>query len=86
MAIQLRRGAYTALDPDKFLPGEVAIVLEGDPGLYLPVLQDEPIEGDGTGAYICTETGTIKRLVFQDELNAVLGLLMPEQSEPTPEK
>ena len=85
MAIQLRRGAYTALDPDMLLPGEVAIVLSDDPGLYLPVLQDEPIEGDGTGAYICTEAGTIKRLVFQDELNAVLGLLMPEQSEPPSE-
>lgn len=82
----MRRGAYSDLDPSKLVPGEVVIVLSGDPGLYIPVVEEGYIVGDGTGVYVCTETGTVKRLVSQDELNAVLGLLMPEQSEPTPEK
>lgn len=86
MAIQMRRGAYSDLDPSKLVPGEVVIVLSGDPGISIPNLQEGYIVGDGTGVYVCTETGTVKRLVSQDELNAVLGLLMPEQSEPTPEK
>lgn len=84
MAIQMRRGAYSDLDPSKLVPGEVVIVLSGDPGLYIPVVEEGYIEGDGTGVYVCTETGTVKRLVSQDELNAVLGLLMPDQEEPEP--
>lgn len=84
MAIQLRRGAYSELDATKLVPGEVAIVLSGDPGLSLPNLQEGYIVGDGTGVYVCTSTGTVKRLVSQDELNAVLGLLMPDQEEPEP--
>ena len=84
MAIQLRRGAYTALDPDMFVAGEVAIVLEGDPGLYLPTLQQEPIAGDGTGVYVCIEPGVLERLVSATELNAVVQLLGSQ--EPVIEK
>ena len=84
MAIQMRRGAYSDLDPSKFVPGEVVIVLEGDPGIYVPVVDEDYIEGDGTGVYVCTETGTVKRLVSQDELNRVYSLLMPDQSQPEP--
>ena len=77
MAIQLRRGAYSELDATKLVPGEVAIVLSGDPGLSLPNLQEGYIVGDGTGVYVCTSTGTVKRLVSEAELNAVIGLLHP---------
>ena len=82
MAIQLRRGAYSSLDPSKLQPGEVAIVLEGDPGISIPNLQEGYIEGDGTGVYVCTATGTIKRLVSETELNAVIGILIPEPEPP----
>lgn len=84
MAIQMRRGAYSDLDPSKLVPGEVVIVLSGDPGLYIPVVEEGYIEGDGTGVYVCTETGTVKRLVSQDELNTLFSLIMPDQSQPEP--
>ncbi len=77
MAIQLRRGAYSSLDPSKLQPGEVAIVLSGDPGLSIPNLQEGYIVGDGTGVYVCTATGTVKRMVSEAELNAVVGILNP---------
>lgn len=75
MAIRLRRGAYSGLDATKLEVGEVVIVLEGDPGLSLPNLQEGCIEGDGTGVYVCTAKDTIKRLVSQTELDAVIGIL-----------
>ena len=84
MAIQMRRGAYSDLDATKLVPGEVVIVLSGDPGLYIPVVEEGYIEGDGTGVYVCTETGTVKRLVSQDELNTLFSLIMPDQSQPEP--
>lgn len=77
MAIQLRRGAYSDLDATKLVPGEVAIVLSGDPGISLPNVQEGYIVGDGTGVYVCTATGTVKRMVSEAELNAVIGLLHP---------
>ena len=83
MAIQLRRGAYSDLDPSSLLPGEVAIVLSGDPGLYLPNVQEGYIVGDGSAMYVCTSTGTIKRMVSEDELNAVFALLIPQEPEET---
>ena len=81
MAIQLRRGAYSELDATKLVPGEVAIVLSGDPGLLLPNVQSGYIAGDGTGVYVCTSTGTIKRLVSESELNTVIGILHPQETE-----
>lgn len=81
MAIQMRRGAYSELDATKLVPGEVAIVLSGDPGLSLPNLQEGYIVGDGTGVYVCTSTGTVKRMVSESELNTVIGILHPQETE-----
>lgn len=78
MAIQMRRGAYSDLDATKLVPGEVVIVLSGDPGISLPNVQSGYIVGDGTGVYVCTATGTVKRMVSEAELNAVIGLLHPK--------
>ena len=58
MAIQNRRGAYTNFDPAKMKPGEFAIVQNGDPN-----------SSDGKAVYICTETGVVRRLVSELELN-----------------
>lgn len=57
MAIQNRRGAYTNFDPTKLKPGEFAIVQSGDPD-----------STDGKAVYICTQTGTVLRLVSDLEL------------------
>ena len=67
MAIQNRRGAYTDFDPSKLLPGEYAIVLSGDPS-----------DDNGYAVYICLASGTVKRLVFSDQLEDGLELKQDE--------
>lgn len=61
MAIQLRRGAYTDLDPTRLLPGEIAVVLSGDPNTT-----------SGQAIYICFATGTIERLATTGAIDAVV--------------
>lgn len=48
MAIQNRRGIYGDFDPDKMLPGEIAVVTEGDPNT-----------GTGARVYVCIEPGYV---------------------------
>lgn len=50
MAIQLRRGAYADFDPAKLLPGELAVVLSGDPA-----------SDNGRSIYVCFAPGEVKR-------------------------
>lgn len=57
MAIQNRRGDYANFDPQKMKPGEFAIVQSNDPNA-----------SDGKAVYICTQAGTVKRLVSSLEL------------------
>ena len=64
MAIQMRRGAYTDFDPTKMLPGEYAVVLS-----------DDPDGTDGYAIYMCYASGTVKRLVSADDLEAALDAL-----------
>ena len=61
MAIQNRRGAYADFDPTKMLPGEYAIVLSGDPS-----------DVSGYAVYICLASGTVKRLVFSEQLDSAV--------------
>lgn len=65
MAIQNRRGAYVDFDPTKMKPGEFAIVQSGDPN-----------STDGKAVYICTTTGTVRRLVSELELEDLVDEAM----------
>ena len=64
MAIQNRRGIYGDFDPDKMLPGEIAVVTEGDPNT-------------GTGArvyvYVCIKPGQVVPVTTEG-----LGEVTPE--------
>lgn len=68
MAIQNRRGEYVNFDPTKMKPGEFAIVQTGDPN-----------STDGAGIYICTYTGTVKRLVSTLEVSDLVDDAMAEE-------
>ena len=57
MAIQLRRGAYSDFDPDKMLPGEIAVVTSGDPGA-----------DDGRSVYACFVAGDVKRMATYEDM------------------
>lgn len=64
MAIQNRRGVYADFNPALMLPGEYAVVLSGDP------------EGtDGYAVYMCYASGIVKRLISDDDLDAILAVL-----------
>ena len=60
MAIQLRRGEYSNFDPTKLLAGEVAVVQGGDNAT-----------SSGKTAYLSFGSGTVKRLVTEEELGQV---------------
>ncbi len=62
MALLERRGAYADFDRNKMLPGEPAVVLEGNPD-----------SEDGTAPYICTGPGKVKRLATYDEMAQGIG-------------
>ena len=57
MAIQIRRGDYTNLDANQMLPGELALVMSG-----------EPDSDDGDGVYISTGAGEIKKIPFSADV------------------
>lgn len=57
MAIKMRRGAYKDFNPDMMVPGEIAVVLSGDPAVP-----------DGRTFYICFEPGKVKRLMTKEDL------------------
>jgi hypothetical protein len=57
MAIQLRRGAYSDFDPEKMLPGELAVVTSGDPGA-----------DDGRSVYACFVAGDVKRMATYEDM------------------
>ena len=57
MAIQHRRGSYEYFDPKKLLPGEFAVVTEGDPNT-----------ADGKALYMCFTAGVVKRIVSYEDL------------------
>lgn len=56
MAIQNRRGVYADFDPTKMVPGEFAVVQNGD-----------PLSGDGKSVYIAFNAGNVKRILLDDE-------------------
>lgn len=58
MAIQIRRGDYTNLDADQMLPGEIALVMSG-----------EPDTDDGKSVYMCTGVEEIKRFAMSEDLS-----------------
>ena len=57
MAIQNRRGPYEKLDTTKLLPGEPAVVLQGD-----------PLCEDGKSVYICFTAGDTKRMATYEDM------------------
>ena len=62
MAIQNRRGVYGDFDPDKMLPGEIAVVTEGDPNT-----------GTGARVYVCIKPGQVVPVTTEG-----LGEVTPE--------
>ena len=62
MAIQNRRGIYGDFDPDKMLPGEIAVVIEGDPNT-----------GTGARVYVCIKPGEVVPVITEG-----LGDVTPE--------
>lgn len=59
MAIQHRRGNYSQFDPAKMLPGEIAVVLSGDPN-----------SKTGRSVYICFEAGVVKRFTTYEDFES----------------
>ena len=59
MAIQHRRGNYSQFDPAKMLPGEMAVVLSGDPN-----------SKTGRSVYICFEAGVVKRFTTYEDFES----------------
>lgn len=57
MAIVHRQGDYPNFDPTKMLPGEWAVVLNGDPGIV-----------DGRAVYICFAAGDVKRMATHNDM------------------
>ena len=57
MAIQNRRGPYNKFDPQKMLPGEWAVVLEGDVNAT-----------DGRAVYMCFAAGDVKRMATYEDM------------------
>ena len=62
MAIQNRRGIYGDFDPDKMLPGEIAVVTEGDPNTET-----------GARVYVCIKPGQVVPVTTEG-----LGEVTPE--------
>jgi ribosomal protein S20 len=79
MALQFRKGQYEQFDPNKLLPGEMAVVLSGDPAT-----------STGRSVYICFEPGAVKRFVtyedFETELQAATAELQQEFSDTMQQK
>lgn len=61
MAIQNRRGAFADFDPAKMVPGELAVVLSGDPA-----------SDTGRTLYICFAPGVVKRIVSYEDFETEL--------------
>ena len=61
MAIQIRRGDYTNLDADQMLPGEMALVMSG-----------EPDSDDGKGVYISTGVGEVEKIPLLPEVEKII--------------
>lgn len=70
MAIQLRRGAYADFDPAKMLPGEMAVVLSGDPAASA-----------GRSVYVCFEAGVVKRFTTYEDFESELQSTAEEVRE-----
>lgn len=71
MAIQNRRGIYNDFDPDKLLPGEWAVVTEG-----------EPDSENGESVYMRFNTGSVKRMAtYNDMLVNINNATKDVQSE-----
>ena len=62
MAIRQRRGPYPSFDAASLLPGEVAVVLAGDPGT-----------ADGRAVYVCVSVGEAKRMVTAEEAASLVA-------------
>lgn len=57
MATQSRRGVFKDFDPDKMLPGEWAVVMEGDPNAE-----------EGESVYMCFKAGSVKRMATYEDM------------------
>lgn len=70
MAIQHRRGAFTNFDPSRLLPGEWAVVLNGDDG-----------PSDGKAVYICFAAGDVKRISTYNDMAEYMDQMTEEVIE-----
>lgn len=57
MAIQVRHGVFKDFDPDKMLPAEWAVVMDG-----------EPNSEDGESVYMCFKVGCVKRMCTYEDM------------------
>lgn len=55
--ITMRLGIYADFDPDKMVPGELAVVTSGDPSTE-----------DGKCMYVCFQAGNVKRLATYEDM------------------
>lgn len=72
MAIQLRRGTYSAFDSTKLVAGELAVVLSGDPAV-----------SDGRTMYIAFASGAIKRVATWEDASQMIAEYLSESLELT---
>ena len=70
MAIQSRRGVYKDFDPDKLLPGELAVVVDGDAG-----------SKTGETVYMCFKAGKVKRMATYEDMSENLDVVTKEVRE-----
>lgn len=62
MALTVRKGKYSEFDIRKLLPGEIAVVTEGDPkGL------------NGRGVYVAVAAGDVRRMVSEAEVQQMIA-------------
>lgn len=67
MAIQMRRGAYSAFDPSKMVPGELAAVLSGDPAVT-----------DGKSLFVTFAAGDVKRLATWEDAAQLIAAALAD--------
>ena len=67
MAIQMRRGAYSAFDPSKMVPGELAAVLSGDPAVT-----------DGKSLFVAFAAGDVKRLATWEDAAQLIAAALAD--------
>ena len=75
MAIQMRRGVYSKLDPKRMVSGEFAVVQSGDPSY-----------SNGQSAVVCFSPGQVKHLATNEDLATAIANAEPAAGQKVAEQ